>query len=127
MIRFLKSTLLVIVLLGIMIALNGCIISNQSPVAKFNASALRPAATFPVDFDASTSSDSDGTIIRYDWDFGDGAIGSGIVVAHVFQNPTTNQIIPYTVTLNVIDNDRGSDSASVIIQVTPAPPGAPEG
>lgn len=100
---------------------------NQAPIAEFSASALRPAATLPVDFDASASSDPDGTIVQYAWSFGDGTTGSGVTTTHVFQNETTDQIIPYTVTLTVTDNDGTSDSASVEINVTPPPPGAPGG
>lgn len=100
---------------------------NQSPTAEFTASAYRPAATLPVDFDASASSDPDGTIVQYAWSFGDGTTGSGVTTTHVFQNETTDQIIPYTVTLTVTDNDGTSDSASVEINVTPPPPGAPGG
>ena len=35
-------------------------------------------------FDASGSSDPDGSITEYRWDFGDGATGSGVAVSHQF-------------------------------------------
>ena len=51
----------------------------------------------PVKFDASDSS-SDGTIIWYDWDFGDGTKGSGQIVEHKYIKAGT-----YTVTLTIVE------------------------
>lgn len=51
-----------------------------------------------VDFDASDSVDSDGSIVEYRWDFGDGATGIGTTVSHTF---STSGIYP--VTLTVVD------------------------
>lgn len=98
---------------------------NQPPTAAFTPSAVRPAAGTEISFDASASADSDGTIVQYAWDFGDGGTGSGVNTTHVFQNATSDQIIPYTVTLTVTDNDGATDSASVEIDVTPGLPPAP--
>jgi PKD repeat protein len=53
-----------------------------------------------VQFDASSSSDSDGSIVSYAWDFGDLTIHSGITVTHVYTQAGT-----YTVTLTVVDDD----------------------
>jgi YVTN family beta-propeller protein len=73
---------------------------NQGPVAAF---AVSPAqAGSASGFDASGSSDPDGTIVRYDWDFGDGAslADGGPTPAHVYANPGT-----YTASLTVTDNE----------------------
>jgi len=63
-------------------------------------------------FDASGSYDIDGTIITYEWDFGDGATGSGETLTHVYQVPGT-----YIVTLTATDDDGLSISVSRPIHV----------
>ncbi len=75
---------------------------------------VAPNATFSVNcqdltcsFDASGSSDSDGTIADYGWAFGDGTLGSGESTTHSYSQPGT-----YTVTLTVTDDDGATDSAS---------------
>ncbi|MDV7396117.1 PKD domain-containing protein, partial [Arthrospira platensis SPKY1] len=47
---------------------------NQPPVASLTASPLVGDPPMLVQFDASASSDADGQIVRYDWDFGDGTV-----------------------------------------------------
>ncbi len=51
-------------------------------VASFTANPGSGEAPLMVDFDASSSFVLDGTITDYDWDFGDGATGSGQAVSH---------------------------------------------
>jgi PKD repeat protein len=58
-------------------------------------------------FDGSSSSDPDGTITAYSWDFGDGTSGSGQSVGHSYA-----QVASYTVTLTVTDNSGATASAS---------------
>jgi len=58
-------------------------------------------------FDGSSSSDPDGTIVSYSWDFGDGAHASGPTASHTYLSPGT-----YTVWLTVLDNDSGTATAS---------------
>jgi prepilin-type N-terminal cleavage/methylation domain-containing protein len=69
-----------------------------------------PSAAFTVgcsallcSFDASASFDSDGTIVEYGWDFGDGNVLSGPghkITTYTYGAPGT-----YPVTLTVTDND----------------------
>src|SRR5262249_25368122 len=66
-------------------------------------------------FDGSASSDSDGTIVRYRFDFGDGTPpveGTPSQMQHTFAIPGS-----YTVTLQVTDNDglTASDSHTLTI------------
>ncbi len=69
-----------------------------------------------VAFDASASSDPDGTITLYIWDFGDGNVTAGQQVVHVYQTAGN-----YTATLTVTDNDGATDTASVAITVAALP------
>ncbi|MGI6656355.1 MAG: PKD domain-containing protein [Desulfobulbus sp.] len=71
---------------------------NKAPVASFTYTIEDTTVTF----DASSSSDPDGTISQYQWDFGDGNTGSGARIQHVYSEKTA---VP--VTLTVIDNQRG--------------------
>ncbi|MGH3497050.1 MAG: PKD domain-containing protein [Nocardioidaceae bacterium] len=72
--------------------------ANQPPTAAFTSSCAGATCTF----DGSGSKDTDGTVVRYDWDFGDGT--------PVETDTTTGTSHPYsgsggyTVTLTVTDN-----------------------
>jgi len=67
----------------------------------------------PIYFDGSKSNDSDGTIIRYVWDFGDINTSTGISSSHTYTKSGT-----YTVFLTVTDNDNLTDNDSAIVSIT---------
>jgi PKD repeat protein len=52
------------------------------PLASATATPDRGGAPLTVSFDASASSGAD----AYDWDFGDGTTGAGIVVSHEYSS-----------------------------------------
>jgi DNA-binding beta-propeller fold protein YncE len=82
----------------------GVVVSpNQAPMASFEAAP--GSAGSATQFDASGAADPDGTIVRYDWDFGDGTRlpDGGPSPRHVYTQPGT-----YTVTLVVTDNEGAS-------------------
>lgn len=58
-------------------------------------------------FDASASSDPDGTIIAFDWDFGDGTAGSGVAVSHDYAATTAPGDV-LQVVLTATDDDTES-------------------
>jgi PKD repeat protein len=58
-----------------------------------------------IDFDGSKSSDDDGTIATYAWDFGDGNNGTGITASHTYATTGT-----FPVTLTVTDDDSDTDT-----------------
>jgi 6-phosphogluconolactonase (cycloisomerase 2 family) len=74
---------------------------DQPPVASIDAPATNKSG-LPISFDASPSSDSDGAIARYDWDFGDGSTVSdgGQTETHSYVQPGT-----YEVTLTLTDDE----------------------
>jgi len=91
------------------------LIPNQPPQARFTFSPAQPTVGQSVTFDASTSSDPDGTISNYAWDFGDGSTSSGRITTHIY-----NCSGIFTVTLTVNDDDGVSASTSQRIEVTEA-------
>lgn len=95
-------------------------LANQSPVA--NAGPDQSAYIGDaVNFDGSGSSDPDGTVVSYNWDFGDGTTGSGVTVSHAYLATGT-----YTLILTVTDNDgaTGTDTAVITVTETPTAPTA---
>ena len=86
--------------------------SNNPPVANFSFSPNDPIVGGIVSFDASSSSDSDGSITSYAWNFGDGDTASGQFITHVFAASGT-----YSVTLTVTDNDSAQDTRTGTVSV----------
>ena len=76
-----------------------------------------------VTFDASASTDEDGRLLHYDWDFGDGSGDDKPVTQHTYWEPGT-----YTVNLTVKDeraDENGQSVATLTITVIPADNRAP--
>ena len=69
-----------------------------------------------LNFNGSGSSDPDGTIVSYAWDFGDGDTAIGVTTPHNYEAAGI-----YTVTLNVTDDDGSSDTDKATVTVNVAP------
>ena len=76
---------------------------NQPPVAQANVTCTGLSCTF----DASMSSDPDGTIASYAWNFGDMTTGSGQVTTHSYASGGS-----YLWTLTVTDNEGAQTTTS---------------
>lgn len=84
--------------------------TNNAPAAVITATPLSGDAPLQVSFDGSRSSDSDGTIASYAWQFGDGATAEGASAQHTYANPGT-----YTAKLTVTDNGNKSGVAQATV------------
>ncbi len=89
------------------------------PTASFVVSPSAPDAGAIVSFDASSSSDADGAIVYFGWDFGDGSGGSDVTVTHVYIAEGS-----YFVSLVVTDSDgiEGTASRSLVVGTANRPP-----
>ena len=91
--------------------------NNVPPVAAFTGPPTTQQGV-SASFDGSTSSDSDGTIASYDWNWGDGTPDdSGVAASHTFASAGS-----YTVTLTVTDSSDATSIATRLITVTVPPP-----
>ena len=97
-------------------------IHSRPPIAALGASATAIQTGGDVSFDASASSDPDGTIAKYEWDFGDasGAYAQGPAA----QTHNYGRAGTFTARVRVTDVDGDSAVKTVAITVTdpPAPP-----
>lgn len=84
-------------------SLTGTVVAapNEPPVAAFTSS----VSGYTVSFDGTTSSDPDGTVSGWRWDFGDGTTASGSAVQHTYAGEGA-----YTVTLRVTDDGGAHDT-----------------
>ena len=88
---------------------------NQAPTIAFIFSPSNPGVGVWVQFDASASFDSDGTISSYAWTFGDGTTGTGATIWHRFTTAGT-----YNVQLKATDNDGASANTTQQVHVGPS-------
>lgn len=89
--------------------------SNILPQAVITATPS-PADNSNIAFDAYSSTDTDGKIISYKWNFGDGDTATGDYVEHKYPNPGD-----YNVVLTVVDDTNASSQDSMTISVVDLP------
>ena len=87
---------------------------NVAPTASFAGR----SAGLTVTVDGAASTDPDGTVTSYAWDFGDGATATGATASHTYDAAGT-----YTVTLTVTDDDGATGTTSGQAEVTAPPAG----
>lgn len=85
--------------------------NNAAPIAGAGAD-LSVLVGADVAFDASGSTDPDGVIESFAWDFGDGESGDGLLVRHAWSTAGG-----YVVTLVVVDDDGVESSDTAVVRV----------
>lgn len=83
------------------------------PIAFFFAVPNDREVSLNVEFDATGSSDPDGQLVDYAWDFGDGTEGSGVNITHEYSVSGE-----YQVKLMVTDNDGKTAEYEQNVRVT---------
>ncbi len=91
-------------------------VTNVAPVAGFTTSPEDPTTQVDIDF-TDTSTDSDGSVVDWNWDFGDGANSTEANPSHRYADDGT-----YTVTLTVTDDDGATDATSQTVTVANVAP-----
>jgi autotransporter-associated beta strand protein len=88
---------------------------GAAPVAQFTASPSTSAVPSRVTFDGRASTDPDGAITAYYWNFGDDTFGSGATAAHTYTRAGR-----FHASLSVVDNSGLRDTRTATVVVTGA-------
>jgi PKD repeat protein len=94
-------------------------INRGAPNAVPTASFENACSGLSCSFDGSASADSDGSLVSYSWNFGDGATAAGVTSAHTYAEAGT-----YPVTLTVTDDKGATGTTTSSVTVEPIPAGA---
>lgn len=92
--------------------------ANMAPNAVIDTDVATGFAALDVSFSAQSSTDTDGTIASYEWDFTSDGTADAMSADATFTYDTTGS---FTATLTVTDNDGATDSATIDIQVDRRP------
>jgi len=88
-------------------------ITNIPPVCDASLSDAVGFIGEQINFDGSESYDSDGSITSYNWNFGDGESGSGMITSHMFSQPGW-----FEVSLTIKDNQGASTSDTIQVTIS---------
>jgi PKD repeat protein len=86
---------------------------NQPPVASFTTTPSSTTVGSPIALSAAASSDPDGSITSYAWNFGDTTTASGVSTSKAYAAAGT-----YTITLTVTDNGGRTASTTRTVTIT---------
>ena len=92
------------------------VVNPVPPVAIVSYSPARPMVGAVVTFDGSFSVDPDGSVTTFIWQFGDGAVSTGVAATHAYEHAGV-----YQVKLTVIDEDKLTDDDVATINVVAQP------
>ncbi|RWZ83230.1 PKD domain-containing protein [Glutamicibacter sp. HZAU] len=83
-------------------------VANTAPVVMVSS----VITDLTVALDASASTDADGEIVSYEWNFADGTTATGATVEHTYATTDT-----YLITLVVTDDDGAQTTEEILVQV----------
>ena len=86
--------------------------ANEPPEAFIEASTHQGVAPLGISLTGDQSLDPDGSIVAYQWNFGDGSSAEGSIVKHTFQAAGS-----YRVSLTVTDDQGAQDTDEITIAV----------
>lgn len=105
---------------GVLLIVAGCVfVGNIHPIASFTATPLSGTSPLTVSFDATASSDADGTIASYYWDFGHGQTPSFTAATTTYVFTVQSESDVFRVVLTVTDDLGAEDQAVQDITVNP--------
>ncbi|MCD6331535.1 MAG: PKD domain-containing protein, partial [Thermoplasmata archaeon] len=104
---------LAVVLVSIFLMATISMALNSKPIANFTYE----INGYTVHFNATSSYDLDGSIVNYTWDFGDGNVGYGMIIDHIYADEGF-----YNVSITVIDDSGLNNSTWQIICIDVSPP-----
>jgi len=87
--------------------------TNLMPIASFTFSPESSAVEEEVRFDATPSTDEDGEIVEYQWEFGDGGEAEGVAANHIYPEPGD-----FVVKLTVTDDGGRTATAEKTVPVS---------
>lgn len=88
--------------------------ANTWPVAVAAAGPAEGDVPLTVNFSSAGSTDLDGSLVSYLWDFRDGSTSTAPNPTHTFTTPS-----PYVVMLTVTDNGGATATQTVLVKATP--------
>ena len=110
--RWLAATVIVGCSLG---AASCSLLFNRAPHATFRVLPQEGVAPLEVTFDALASYDTDGCLVEYNWQFGDGMLGQGAHAVHIYAQPGV-----YAARLTVEDDGGRVNSTEQLVSVLPS-------
>jgi uncharacterized delta-60 repeat protein len=85
-------------------------VADRPPTAVFSYAPSSPKTGEAVSFDGAASSDPDGAVSSYSWDFGDGSSATGATPSHAYAAAGS-----YTVRLTVTDDSGSVSQADAVV------------
>lgn len=100
------------------------VVVNRSPVAI--AGEDKYLINGNASFDASLSYDEDGTITKFEWDFGDGSKSEGKIIEHVYKIPGTYRAVLKVTDNTNVSNNHSFDTLNIFINRRPIADAGPD-